>query len=165
MTLIHHLLPGIWALSHLSIRYGRVSVRQNSGGLPTELLVTNHSLSSMIAVVDDDQRILESLEILLESADHAVRLFASGAALLESGYLAEIDCLISDIGMSGMNGLELVRAVRAARPGLPIILITGHPDVLNGTLPVGADHYRLFTKPFNGPELLAAVSDAVGAAG
>ena len=127
--------------------------------------MTNHSPGAMIAVVDDDRRILESLEILLESADHAVRLFASGSALLESGYLAEIDCLISDIGMPGMNGLELIRAVHAVRPGLPIILITGHPDVLNGTLPVGEGHYRLFTKPFDGPELLAAVSDAVGAAG
>ena len=127
--------------------------------------MTSHSPGSLIAVVDDDQRILESLEILLESADHAVRLFASGAALLQSGYLSEIHCLISDIGMSGMNGLELVRAVHAVRPGLPIILITGHPDVLNGTLPVGEGCHRLFTKPFNGPELLAAVSDAVGAAG
>jgi FixJ family two-component response regulator len=127
--------------------------------------VTERSAASTIAVVDDDRRILESLEILLESADHAARLFASGAALLESSDLAEIDCVISDIGMSGMNGLELVRAVHAKRPGLPIILITGHADVLNGTLLIAAGHYRLFTKPFNGPELLAAVSDAVGAAG
>jgi FixJ family two-component response regulator len=126
--------------------------------------VADHSPTSTMAVVDDDQRVLESLEILLESADHAVRLFASGAALLESGYLAEIDCLISDIGMPGMNGFELIRLVHAVRAGLPVILITGQPDALNGPLPIGAGHYRLFKKPFKGPELLAAVSDAVGAA-
>jgi FixJ family two-component response regulator len=127
--------------------------------------VADHSPSSTIAVVDDDQRVLGSLEILLESADHAVRLFASGAALLESDCLAEIDCLISDIGMPGMNGFEVIRLVHAARPGLPVILITGQAEVLNGPLPMGAGHYRLFKKPFNGPQLLAAVSDAVGAAG
>jgi FixJ family two-component response regulator len=127
-------------------------------------LVSDQSPSSTIAVVDDDQRVLGSLEILLESADHAVRIFTSGVALIESGCLVEIDCLISDIGMPGMNGFELVRLVRAARPALPIILITGQPDVLNGSLPIGVGHYRLFQKPFEGPDLLTAVSDAIGAA-
>ena len=125
--------------------------------------MTDHSPTATIAVVDDDQRVLESLEILLESADHAVRLFASGAALLESGYLSEIDCLISDIGMPGMNGFELIRLVHAARADLPVILITGQPDALNGPLPIVAAHYRLFRQPFKGPESLAAVDDAVGA--
>ena len=66
--------------------------------------MTEHPPSFTIAVVDDDQRIPKSLEYLLESADHAVRLFASAAALLESGCLAEIDCLISDIDMPVMDG-------------------------------------------------------------
>ena len=100
--------------------------------------MTDHPSGSIIAVVDDDQRILESLEILLESADHAVRLFASGAALLESGCLAHIDCVISDIDMPEIDGFELLRAVHAARPGLPIILITGHPEILNRLPPIGA---------------------------
>jgi len=123
--------------------------------------VTDHPPGFTIAVVDDDQRILESLERLLESADHAVRLFASGAALLESGYLAEIDCLISDIDMPVMDGFELLRAMHVARPELPIILITGHPEMLNRLPPIGPGHYHLFKKPFNGQELLTAISDAL----
>ena len=123
--------------------------------------MTDHPSGSIIAVVDDDQRILESLETLLESADHAVRLFASGAALLESGCLAQIDCVISDIDMPEIDGFDLLRAVHAARPGLPIILITGHPEVLNRLPPIGPNHYRLFTKPFDGKALLTAVSDAL----
>ena len=122
--------------------------------------MTDHPSDSTIAVVDDDQRILESLEILLESADYAVRLFASGAALLESGCLAQIDCVISDIDMPEIDGFDLLRAVYAVRPGLPIILITGYPEVLN-RLPPGPGHYRLFTKPFDGQALLTAVSDAL----
>ena len=123
--------------------------------------MTDHPPGLTIAVVDDDQRILESLKNLLESADHGVRLFASAAAMLKSGCLAEIDCLISDIDMPVMDGFELLRVVRAARPELPIILITGHPEMLNRLLPNGPGHYRLFKKPFNGQELLTAVSDAL----
>ena len=116
---------------------------------------------SIIAVVDDDERILRSLEGLLQSADHSVRLFASATALLESGCVAEIDCLISDIGMPVMDGVELLRAVHAARPRLPVILITGRSGVLNRLPPGGPEDYRLLRKPFDGEELLAAVSEAV----
>jgi FixJ family two-component response regulator len=114
-----------------------------------------------IAVVDDDQGILDSFESLLESADFAVRPFASSTALLESGCLAEIDCLITDIGMPVMDGHELVRVVQAARPGLPIVLVTGHPEMLNRTPPFDPSRYRLFEKPFDGQALLTAIEDAL----
>jgi len=115
----------------------------------------------VVAVVDDDQGILRSLEILLESADYAVRLFTSAATLLDSGCLPAIDCLISDIDMPGMDGFELLRLVHAAHPGLPIILITGYPDRLKGLPPLGGSNPRLFIKPFQGSALLAAVSDGL----
>jgi len=123
--------------------------------------MTDHPPGFTIAVVDDDRRILESITNLLESADYRVRSFASGAALVESDCLAEIDCLISDIDMPVMDGLGLLRVVRAARPELPVILITGHPEMLNRLAAIGPGHYRLFTKPFDGQELLTAVSDAL----
>lgn len=123
--------------------------------------MTDHPPGFTIAVVDDDRRILESLTNLLESADYGVRSFASAAALVESDCLAEIDCMISDIDMPMMDGLELLRVVRAGRPELPVLLITGHPEMLNRLPAIGPGHYRLFTKPFDGLELLTAVSDAL----
>jgi len=111
----------------------------------------------IVAVVDDDQSILESLENLLESAGHAVRLFASPAALLKSSSLAEIDFLISDIDMPEIDGFELSQLVHTARPDLPVILITGHRDI--GIRSSG--HYRFFQKPFDGEELLSAIDDAL----
>ena len=116
---------------------------------------------STIAVVDDDQRILESLEILLESAGYDARLFPSAMALLKSGGVQEIECLISDVGMPVMDGFELARTVQAARPALPVILITGRADMLNRSPLDVPGHYRLFKKPFNGPELLTTVGDAL----
>ena len=112
--------------------------------------------NALIAVVDDDHRILQSLENLLESAGYTVRLFFSAAALLETPSLAEFDCVLSDINMPLVDGLELSRLLQAAKPGLPIIFITGHTEMLDRSPPI---RHRLFTKPFNPDELLVAVSD------
>src|SRR3954462_2041998 len=125
------------------------------------MAMPDHARRPIVAAVDDDQRILESVELLLESADYDVRLFCSATALLESGGLREIDCLISDIGMPVMDGFELVRGIQAVRPGLPVILVTGRPDLFNRAPLDWPRHYRLFKKPFNGQELLTAVSDVL----
>src|SRR5688572_1576788 len=114
----------------------------------------------IVAVVDDDQSVLRSLEYLLESADYVVRVFSSGKELLDSGCVPAMDCLISDMAMPDMEGYALLGAVRAARPELPVILITGYPEALRGVARLG-DRPRCFTKPFSGPELLAAVGEAI----
>jgi FixJ family two-component response regulator len=113
----------------------------------------------VVAVVDDDPSVLRSLEYLLESADYSVRLFTSAAAFVESDCLGDLDCVVSDIDMPNIDGFELLRRVDAARPGLPVILITGYPDTLKRVPPPNPT--RIFTKPFQGPALLLAVSSAI----
>jgi FixJ family two-component response regulator len=123
--------------------------------------VNDHPSRFVIAVVDDDESILKSIEYLLESADYAVCAFKSATALLNSGWLAQIDCLISDIDMPSMDGFELLRLANGTRPGLPTILVTGYPDRLEHLPSVVGTPLRVFTKPFHGRELLAAVSEAL----
>ena len=113
---------------------------------------------SVVAIVDDDHRLLESLEELLESAGHAVRKFSSAQTLLNSNALPEIDCLITDIGMPGMDGFELQRLMGERRPDLPVILVTGRHEIAE--LPQ-AKHNRFFRKPFDGQAMLAAIGDAL----
>lgn len=113
---------------------------------------------SVIAIVDDDQRLLESLENLLESAGHVVRAFSSAQTLLESNTIPEIDCLITDIGMPGMDGFELQRLMSERRPDLPVILITARHEVIEL---LQAKHNWFFRKPFDGQALLAAIGDAL----
>jgi CheY-like chemotaxis protein len=93
--------------------------------------MTDHPSGFVVEVVDDDQSVLDSLELLLESADYTVRSFDSATVLLDSRCLAEIDYLISDVDMPVINGFQLLPMVHAARPGLPIALITGHPELLS----------------------------------
>jgi FixJ family two-component response regulator len=122
--------------------------------------MTERPAGLVVAVVDDDQSILRSLQDLFESADYPVRVFTSGAALLDSGCLGGIACLISDVDMPGMDGFELLRQVHEARPGLPVILITAYPETLNRLPRSDEGSPRVFIKPFDGEELLTAVGDA-----
>jgi FixJ family two-component response regulator len=147
-------IAGIWFAHDLPAAFSPFSNRYR-------LPMTDHPRSLIIAVVDDDLRMLQSLESLLESAGHTVRLFDSAAALLKSGALAEIDCLLSDVNMPVMGGLELLRIVRVARPELPVILVTGHPEMISHSPLAGEVRYQLFTKPFKPEELLAAISNLV----
>ena len=123
--------------------------------------MTDRQSVCVVAAVDDDESVLRSIEYLLESADYSVRVFTSGQALLDSGCLPEIDCLISDIDMPGIDGFALLREIHVARPGLPTILITGFPDRLKRIPLPGEGQPRVFTKPFHGPALLTAIHDAI----
>jgi FixJ family two-component response regulator len=90
--------------------------------------MNNREPRYVIAIVDDDQRVLLSLGNLLESAGYSVRLFDSAEAFLSEDVLNDIDALISDIKMPGMDGIELQRQMGMKRPQLPVILITAGGD-------------------------------------
>src|SRR5579863_6978394 len=85
-----------------------------------------NELIPIVAAVDDDFRIRESIASLLESAGYAPALFSSAEQFLGSGTLAAATCVITDVRMPGMDGIELQRRIRLERPTLPVILISAH---------------------------------------
>jgi DNA-binding NtrC family response regulator len=123
--------------------------------------MTHHASGQTVAVVDDDRAILRSLECLLESADYRVRLFASGAELINSGCLAEVDCLVSDIEMPGMDGFALLRQVHAARPELPVRPHYGISRNDQATARRQPRRIPRVRKALRAPELLTAISEAL----
>ena len=123
------------------------------------------SASCTVAVVDDDDRVLNSLGNLLQSAGYTVRLYSSAEALLQmGGGFAELDCLISDIGIPGVDGFGLQRAAKAAKPKLPVILITGRDDLAKVARRGPDRAAALLQKPFKDVDLLAAINRALSAA-
>ena len=101
------------------------------------------------------------MAMLLRLQGHEVKVAHNGPSALELAVSYRPQMMFLDIGMPGMDGFELLRAVQAARPQLPVILITGQVDLLDQISPVELGRYRLFTKPFDGEELLTAIS-AIG---
>jgi FixJ family two-component response regulator len=116
---------------------------------------------SIVAVVDDDSRIRESIESLVESAGYSALVFSSAEKFLQSGGLAGTCCLIADVRMPGIDGLELQRRIRLQRPALPVIFITAHYDENVRQLALDQGAVCFFYKPFNAAELLGAVKTAL----
>jgi FixJ family two-component response regulator len=120
----------------------------------------------VVVGVDDDFRVRESIERLVESAGYAHLVFSSAEEFLQSGTIAIANCMITDVRMTGMDGIELQRRVRLERPDLPVIFISAHQDdeARKRALDEGAT--RFLYKPFDGAELLriieAALKDARG---
>lgn len=113
---------------------------------------------AIVAVVDDDPRMRESLQDLLESSGYAARTYSSAAAVLATG-LTGIDLLVTDIGMPGMDGFALAAASRSMRPDLPVFLITARHELLEAAQMHRAN--RLFRKPLDVAALLKAVETAL----
>jgi FixJ family two-component response regulator len=115
----------------------------------------------IVAVVDDDSRVRESLHSLIESIGFTARVFSVAEEFLQRVHLEGTNCLITDVRMPGMDGLNLQRRVRLTRPELPIIFITAHHEdnVERRALAEGAAFF--IHKPFDVEELLRAVKIAL----
>ena len=114
----------------------------------------------VVATVDDDRRVRESLQSVLESAGYEAPAFESAEAFLESGALSNVGCVIVDVRLPGMDGTELQRRIRREWHQLPVILITAHDDdnVRRQAMRDGA--VAFLVKPFDGGELLEHIARA-----
>src|SRR5579872_1868547 len=115
----------------------------------------------IVAAVDDDFRVRESIKSLLESAGYAPLVFSSAEEFLQSGALAAATCVITDVRMPGMDGIELQRRIRLERPTLPVILISAQYDAEIRQTAIDEGAVDVLYKPFDASDLLKIVQSAV----
>ncbi|HEY4051272.1 MAG TPA: response regulator [Acidobacteriaceae bacterium] len=120
----------------------------------------NQPARPVVAIVDDDFRVRESLEGLIESSGFTARVFPLAEDFLQAG-LQETSCLITDVRMPCMSGLDLQRRIRIERPELPVIFITGHHDEEAEQSAIAEGAASFIRKPFDTGELLRAIHTAL----
>ncbi len=119
-------------------------------------------MTPVIAIVDDDISVRESLESLIRSVGLAVRVFASAEEFLDSNHIGKTDCLILDVRLPGMSGFELHRRLLAGGIEVPVIFITAHGYDDRARSEAASDWtVARLTKPFSEDELLDAVHAAL----
>ena len=117
-----------------------------------------------ITLVDDDENIVTSVSLALESHGHSVKAFYDGAAGLAALENEPPDLAILDVKMPRMDGMEVLRRLRRTSE-LPVIILTSKDDEIDEILGfnLGADDY--IHKPFSQRLLLERVKAVLRRAG
>ena len=113
---------------------------------------------SLVAVVDDDESVRESLPDLLKEFGFAAQTFSSAEEFLASNYVDQTNCLILDVAMPGMSGIDLQQELKLRQKEIPIVFITAHRDenIRPRVLEQGA--IECLYKPFSDMALLEALN-------
>lgn len=115
----------------------------------------------VVAAVDDDRRVRDSVQSVLESAGYEAEMFASAEAFLEAGAVARARCVVVDVRLPGMDGLALQRRIRTERPALPVLVVTAHDDDETRRMALGGGAVAFMVKPFDAAELIARIEGAI----
>jgi len=111
-----------------------------------------------VLLIEDDQRLVESLGSHLRAAGYAVDVSTDGIDGLFIGEEYPIDLAIIDLGLPELSGLEVIRRLRQRGRDFPILVLTARSDWQDKVegLEAGADDY--LTKPFQVEELMARIN-------
>src|SRR5215470_9224733 len=110
--------------------------------------------SKVIAIVDDDEAMQDSLRDLMEAAGLVARCFGSAEEFLASDLHTRAACLIVDIRMPKTSGLQLQAKLKEEGCNTPIIFITAHGDAKMRIRAMREGAVEFLTKPFDHQLLL-----------
>lgn len=115
-----------------------------------------------IALVDNDEAILDSVKLMLESKGWCVRTYATGEEFLADVARYWTDCVIMEPQLPGMSGAEVARSMAKSNGHIPFIGLTSWP-VGAVTLEVAKEAaFVMLTKPVSSEELVDNIRGAVG---
>jgi FixJ family two-component response regulator len=119
-------------------------------------------LSGCVHVVDDDASFRTAIERRLKQAGYEVVTYPSGQHLLDRmPSESEMGCILLDVRVPGLSGPELQRRLSELGSTLPIVFLTGYPDVRTAVRTIKAGAEDFLTKPVSSDKLLRAIERAM----
>lgn len=115
----------------------------------------------IVYVVEDDEAVRDSLEMMLVSMEHKVETFPTANEFLDKYDESMAGCIVLDIRMPGMDGMELQKALNTKNSILPIIFVTGHGDVPMAVEAMQQGAIDFIQKPYREQELLEKIKAAL----
>jgi FixJ family two-component response regulator len=115
----------------------------------------------VISIVDDDEAVRLALRSLVRSLGYVSNVFASAEEFLESSYLDNTSCLISDVQMPGMDGIELQSRLKRLDCRTPVIFVTAFPDERIRARALQAGAIGFMEKPFEGRAMIQLIETAL----
>jgi len=116
---------------------------------------------ALVLIVDDDERVRQAIQELVESVGLHAASFASTQELIESKAYERPGCLILDVRLPGLSGLDFQQHLNSRGKAKPIIFLTGHADVPMTVQAMKAGAVDFLTKPFREQSLLDAIKAGI----
>ena len=115
-----------------------------------------------VHIVDDDASFLVAMERRLKHAGYEVATYASALHLLVNLPAESIpSCILLDVRIPGLDGPALQKRLGELGSTLPIIFLTGYPDIPATVQAIKAGAEDFLTKPVSSDQLLPAVERAI----
>jgi EAL domain-containing protein (putative c-di-GMP-specific phosphodiesterase class I)/CheY-like chemotaxis protein len=114
-----------------------------------------------ILVLDDDPTLKRIFVDVLRGEGFAVESAPDGAVALALAECAPFDAVVCDLMMPRMDGMTLLRTLRERGMELPVIFVTGTPELSTAIKAIELGAFRYLLKPVDPDELIAAVERAV----
>ena len=119
-------------------------------------------MPGLVHIVDDDASFRTAMERRLKHAGYEVATYASALHLLVSLPSESVPgCILLDVRIPGLSGPELQERLSELGSTLPIIFLTGYPDVRTTVRTIKAGAEDFLTKPVSSDKLLQAVERAI----
>ena len=113
-----------------------------------------------VLIIDDDETVLETFQIVLSSSGHQLQTASNGALGIEATKTNALDVMVTDVVMPEKDGLEVLMQMRKTHPDTKIVVVSGGgrtsaTDYLKMAEVLGAD--RVLYKPVTATEVSAAI--------
>ena len=119
-------------------------------------------MQACVHIVDDDASFRKAMERRLMKAGYEVATYASAQPLLDSLPSESVpSCLLLDVRIPELSGPELQERLSELGSTLPIIFLTGHPDIPATVRAIKAGADDFLTKPVSSDDLLQAIERAI----
>ena len=119
-------------------------------------------MPGLVHVIDDDASFRGAMERRLKHAGYEVATYASARHLLDRLPSESVPgCILLDVQIPGMGGPELQARLSGLGSTLPIIFLTGYPDIPTTVRAIKAGANDFLTKPVSSDELFQAIERAI----
>jgi FixJ family two-component response regulator len=117
----------------------------------------------VICIVDDDAWARSGLEDLVLSLGYDARSFESAEQFVESEFIRQTACVITDLHMPGLSGLDLQARLRSEGHKIPVIFVTAYPNDAHRTRAFAEGAVGFLTKPYDERSLVDCIQRAIAA--
>ena len=114
-----------------------------------------------ILLIDDEEEFASTLAERLELRGYVAKIAGNGESGISLITNDSFDIVILDLMMPGLNGIDTLKQIKAINKNLPVILLTGHGSIKEGTEGMGIGAFDFLIKPLDIKELINKIQLAI----